>query len=172
MRRVFNYDNMSESASVDKLSLNFFDNTISACGALFYRVKNGKVQLLLIKYVDSGWPRLDDFGGQIDLTDDSVLAAMIRETSEETNNVIDLSQYILNENTVYFYNRRCKYYFAVVRVDENSYNDTKIFGDKELKDDFGRYINWYNYNECKSKLAWRLCHCEELHRYLSSQVSS
>ena len=71
MRKIFNYDNFTESKIIDfNDKKQMYENTISACGTLFYKIKDGKLWLLLIKYDDPNWPRLDDFGGQIDNDDD------------------------------------------------------------------------------------------------------
>ena len=94
-RKIFNYDNLNESKIVKNLkSDDLFENSISACGCLFYKIIDNQVELLLIKYKDPSWPLLDDFGGVIDTTDISVHQAMVREVSEETNTVI--SESILN----------------------------------------------------------------------------
>lgn len=168
LRKVFNYNNKSESKIVEGTKLNAFDNTVSACGCLFYKLNDEKqVELLLIKYVDGNWPRLDDFGGQIDVTDENIDDAIRRETYEETNELVDINN--LTTNLVQsFYNKKSKYYFKLIRVCDDMFKDTTVFGDTEHHDNIKRTINWYKYEIVKNNLAFRLFYCDELTTYLNS----
>lgn len=170
MRKVFNYDNFDESTVVDKSKLQQYENTISACGCLFYRIndKTSDIEMLLIKYNDPTWPRLDDLGGQIDASDTSVFGAMSRETLEETNNQIDIKEFLNKDKAHFLYNKKSKYYFALIKVDMNFYPDTTIFGDTEFTDNIKRTIGWYKYKDIKQQLAFRLYYCTELHKYFQS----
>lgn len=171
-RKIFNRDNITESKIVDNLSdsTKTYENTISACGSLIYKVEDNKVKLLLIKYTDIKWPRLDDFGGKIDITDMSVFDAMSREVSEETNNIIkgDYLKILINKNTLTFYNKQSKYYLWLIKIDNNQFQDTTVFGNIEFSDNIERNINWYDFDEIKNNLALRLLNNEELMKYLSS----
>lgn len=173
-RKLFNYDNLSESKVIQSmLDLSqMYENTISACGCLFYRKETSKeLQLLLIKYDDPEWPRFDDFGGKIDITDNTVVDAIIRETSEETNDVISsniITDLINNDTTKTFYNKKSKYLVKLIKVDSTFCNNSDIFGNIELHDSISRTISWYNYNYVKDDLAFRLCNNESLMQYLNS----
>jgi ADP-ribose pyrophosphatase YjhB (NUDIX family) len=160
-RRIYNYDNMSESKiiaslkEVDKL----YTNTISACGILFYKNTDNGKELLLMKYADPNWNKLDDFGGCIDASDSSVIEAIVRETREESNGKItrEMVESVINDNNyTVFYNNYSKYYSIVVEVDSTFFPDTSVFGDFEESDQIYRTIGWYNYNDCKESVACRL----------------
>ena len=170
-RKIFNYDNLNESKIVKNLkSDDLFENSISACGCLFYKIIDNQVELLLIKYKDPSWPLLDDFGGVIDTTDISVHQAMVREVSEETNTVI--SESILNnliqstDNHSKFYNNHSKYYVQLIKLDNDQYNDTTIFGDFEENDKIYRTVKWYKFNDIKNNLSFRLKNNTNLMLYI------
>lgn len=169
-RKIFNYDNLNEN-KITQLSnkKELYENSVSACGCLFYKFVNNKLKLLLIKYEDSNWPLLDDFGGQIDECDNTVFDAICRETSEETNNVLTkeyLSDWIENGDYKTFYNKISKYYLLLIESNENFYDDTSIFGTTEQTENIKRQIKWFDYVTHKKKLAHRLGKNFELIKYL------
>jgi predicted NUDIX family NTP pyrophosphohydrolase len=171
-RKIFNHDNKSESKIIAGLGNKhlLYENSISACGCLFYRVHDAKLQLLLISYSDPGWPRLDDLGGKIDEKDVSIIDAISRETSEETNGVISeefMRTHLLNETNT-FYNKQSKYYVVVSRVDEKFHPNTSVFGDFEQTDKIHRVINWIDYTSAKPKLAIRLLCNVDLMEYFDN----
>lgn len=172
-RKIFNYDDITESKIVSSLTAKkqLYENSISACGCLFYKIVNNKVQLLLIEYDDPNWPKLDDFGGKIDETDNELYDAIARETSEETNNVI-ACDYLLdrlkNEELKIFYEKHSKYYLVLLKASKKFHPDTSVFGDFENCDKIKRKINWYDYQTVKSKLAYRLGKNSKLIDYLDS----
>jgi ADP-ribose pyrophosphatase YjhB (NUDIX family) len=168
-RKIFNFDNQNESKIIESLTNKhlLYKNSISACGCLFFRIHNKKLQLLLIKYAEPNWPRLDDFGGQIDELDNSVKDAISRETSEETNNVITkefMNTHLIISNS--FYNKVSKYYVVVSQVDNDFYPDTNIFGNFEETDKINRTISWFDYDIIKDELAFRLLNNYDLINYL------
>ena len=177
-RKIFNYNNLSESKIVTSLTAKtkLYENTISACGCLFYRIKNKKVELLLISYADPNWPKLDDFGGKIDEADNSVYETIARETSEETNNILT-KEYISDrlsddEDFESFYEKQSKYYLVLLRMSKKLYTDTTVFGNFEETDKIKRTINWYDYENVKSKLAYRLSKNSELIKHLDNLNSN
>lgn len=175
LRKIFNYDNLSES-KISYLSRKneLYPNTISACGCMFYKIVDNKLQLLLIKYDDPNWPLLDDFGGQIDEDDNTIIDAICRETSEETNNIITsdfIKDWIENDaNIKTFYNKTSKYYSKIIETKNNFYPDTEIFGDFEITDKIKRTVKWFDYAEIKSTLAHRLAKNNDLIEYLDKIV--
>lgn len=160
MRKIFNYDNFAESKIIDfNDKKQMYENTVSACGTLFYKIKNKKLWLLLIKYASSNWPRLDDFGGQIDNHDATVLDAIYREVYEETNGCIDKS--LMARTMTYgfdstFYNKYSKYYLILIKSESDFFDDTSVFGDCETTDNIERVVSWYEYDVVRDKLARRL----------------
>ncbi len=170
LRKIFNYDNTNESKIVDMYKRDeLYENTISAVGCLFYKEINKKKKLLLIKYDDPNWPRLDDFGGRIDNVDNTIEDAIIREMQEETNHKIEkknIKKILESKHYVPFYNKQSKYYCILVKVDDDFFVDTTIFGDHEITDNIKRKIAWYDYDECKDNLAFRLLKNQNLTDFL------
>lgn len=164
-RKIFNFDKIDESKIIESLGkkADLYENSISACGCLFYKINDGKLQLLLISYTDPGWPKLDDFGGRIDDTDLSVFEAIARETSEETNHVINkkFMLELLPTLSKTFYNKQSKYFVVLHEVDNLFFNNTKVFGDFETADKLYRTVHWFDYDIAKPKLSMRLlCNLE------------
>jgi ADP-ribose pyrophosphatase YjhB (NUDIX family) len=153
-----------------KVKAQLYPHTISACGCLFYRKQTQ--ELLLISYVDPGWPNYDDFGGTIDKNDETVNETIWREVAEETNGVIsenDIKKILKSKKYVKFYNEFCKYYFIAVNVDSNFHQETEEFGDLEETDKLPRTINWIKYDKALPKLATRLKNCAELINFLNTE---
>jgi len=171
-RKIFNFDNKLESKIItpgEKSSQ--YENSISACGCLFYRIYNAKLQLLLISYLDPKRPRFDDLGGKVDESDSDVNDTISREISEETNGVItyEFMQTHLHHNsttTNIFYNKSSKYYVVVLQVDETFHPDTSVFGDFEETDRIHRVINWMDFKCAKRRLASRIVSNADLMKYL------
>jgi hypothetical protein len=173
-RKIFNYDNLSESKIVQiNDRKNMYNNTISAAGCLFYKdTTNGK-ELLLIKYADPTWPKLDDLGGKVDNMDKSIIETIVREVGEESNNIISESQIrslLAKKENMHIYNKQSKYYLILVKVDEGFFSDTSVFGNKEEHDKIIRRINWYNFPKIKLQLAYRLLGCAKLMQALSGNT--
>ncbi len=130
---------------------------------------DGKIQLLLIQYTER--PSLDDIGGKIERTDKAITDAIAREVDEETNEVISplILQKLLENNTVHtFYTKSCKYLLKLVKVEDEFYKDTEIFGSTELHAKHNRTISWCDYKMAKDKLSLRLMQNPELIAYLNS----
>jgi len=159
-RKIFNYDNFEESKIIPKLDKNYtYEKTVSAAGCLFYKTTNNKLELLLISYVDPKWNNLDDLGGQVDEIDNTPYDTIIRETMEETNDVIKksyLQQIIKKQKYTSYYNQFSKYYSIVVEVNNDFFPNTDIFGNFEIKDGIERTIDWYDYSTIKDKICSRI----------------
>jgi ADP-ribose pyrophosphatase YjhB (NUDIX family) len=161
---------------------NVYQNSISACGCLFYKIVNSRVQLLLIQYDHPNSRLLDDFGGKIDENDETVVDTIARETSEETNNLItkeDLKEWIHNDPKILtFYNKCSKYYLKLIEVKEQRSNfllfdiDMDRFGTMEITEKIQRKVNWFDYEKNKSRLAERLAKNKELIEYLDRCCNS
>lgn len=163
MKRIFNLDNLSESTVVSKTArANQYENSISACGCLFYKRKPTGTEALLISYADPVWPNLDDFGGQIDPTDSSLVGAMAREIAEESNGLIKGT--IMGSDLTFdaakdyqaFYTPQSKYFCLAVEVGDDFFPDTSVFGDFEEADKIYRTIKWYKLSSVRDKLAYRI----------------
>lgn len=160
MRKGFNYDNPSESKIA--LMSDMYPRSVTACGCLFYKVN--PLRLMLIKYADPRWPRYDDCGGQIDVTDSSVQEAQIREVCEETNHQIPYEEIRkrITASSEVSYNHMAKYYVTLIKVEEEFYPDGSLFGNCEEHDQIKRTIDWYPYTLVRDQLAMRLAKCKEL----------
>jgi hypothetical protein len=120
------------------------NNKIYAGGALLYKYKNNSLYLLM------GHPKIEkyyeDIGGKVDKCDDTIYDTIIRETSEETNNVINLTKKQLDES-IFYYNNRGKYIISLIEAnDEQQKMITLDFGNTELHDCIERTIHWVNIN--------------------------
>jgi len=169
-RKIFNYDNINEEKIVNSTS-EMFLNSITACGCLIYRMRNKKVEMLLIKYDDKNWSKLDDFGGKISLTDKDIFSCAIRKTSSETNKIIDdekIADLLCDNNYATFYNKQSKYFMYLVEGNKNYLNDTSIFGDEEKEEQIKRTISWYKYDDIKQNLSLRLLQNSKLHHYIDN----
>ncbi len=172
-RKIFNYDNMDESRIVNGLQdvKNLFKHSISACGILFFRNGADGKELLLITYTDPFRTKLDDFGGKIDETDDSVMAGMIRETTEETNGVINekiISNVLSKSPPNIFYTQQSKYYLYIIEVSNDFFPDTNVFGNFENVDKKSRTVAWHKYVDCKNDLAFRLSKNKQVMSFLEN----
>jgi 8-oxo-dGTP pyrophosphatase MutT (NUDIX family) len=168
-RRIFNHDDLSESKIVNFNRKNlFYKNSISAGGCLFYRENK---QLLLIRYDDPRWFRLDDFGGKVDLDDSCILETISREVNEETNGQISeimLKELLKCSKVDFFYNARLKYYNLLVKVGDDFFPDTTVFGCTESYANIPRTIAWYDYNEIRNQLSTRLFNNRSIRHFLDN----
>jgi hypothetical protein len=173
-RKIFNYDNQTESKIVDMTKkTELYENSVSAGGCLFYKEINNKKKLLLIKYEHPAWPRLDDFGGVIDNTDDTLENAIIREVLEESNFIITekiMKHIFKNKKYIQFYNKQSKYTNILVKVEDDFFLDTTVFGTVETTDNINRTVSWYDYDECKELLAFRIYKNKELMDFLNKKI--
>ena len=173
LRKIFNWDNIDESKIVNWGKRDeFYANPVSAAGCLFYKEINGKKKLLLIKYDDSGWPKLDDLGGKVDDVDATIYDTIARETMEESNHVISyefMKNMCESKQYIPFYSRHSNYYCIVVKVNDDFFPNTNVFGNLELTDNIRRTVAWVDYPECKNDLAHRIGKNYNLVNYLDRE---
>lgn len=169
MRKIFNLENLSESKIVKWTQKNdFYPYSISAGGCLFYKIINNKIKLLLIEYDDKTYG-LDDLGGKTDDIDNTPIETIAREVEEETNLVITknmVNTMIINNHCMTFYNQYSRYFMILILVHDGFFPDDTIFGTYEIHDNIKRKIKWFDYDECKPNLAYRLSKNNELISYL------
>lgn len=121
------------------------ENDIFAGGVLLYKIINNNFYLLLS--FSSFRQYYEDIGGKVDLVDDSIYDTVIRETQEETNNVINLTKSRL-ESSNYIYNRSGKYMLFLTEANDIEKNKTiNDFGMCEIHDNINRTIQWINYDD-------------------------
>lgn len=175
-RKIFNLDDFTESKIVtfQTKKRESYANSISACGCLIYKIENNKVKLLLIRYFDQKKNnKLDDFGGKVDIIDNSVFETIARETSEETNDLISkkyVLDKIISKEYASYYTPSAKYYFIVIECDNKFYPNTRVFGKKEKHEKIPREIRWLDYASNKRRIAKRLSDNKNLIKYLDTLV--
>ena len=172
-RKIFNWDNLSESKIVNWGNRNeFYTNPVSAAGCLFFKEVDGKKKLLLIKYNDEGWSKLDDLGGKVDVVDTTIYDTIARETMEESNHVIPyefMKNIFESKQYLPFYSRYSNYYCVVVKVNNDFFPNTNVFGELELTDNIRRTVAWFDYPECKNDMAHRIGKNHHLINFLDAQ---
>ena len=194
MRKIFNYDDLKES-KIQRDYSQAYENSISAGGCLFYQQHEEHLKLLLIlkTSVPSGScvaGLLDDLGGKVDPTDQTIEETIKREVREESNDLIHLESLI---DCMVFYNKATKYYSVVKRVDSGFFPDTSVFGTHEKtttptptstpiptttttltssvpSNQIQRTINWYDWDDVKLRLSPRLTSNLVLMTFLSQKA--
>ena len=160
MRRVFDLKTFEKS--------NNPKYPVTAAGILFYKLKAGRLYLLLISYEDPARRLLDDFGGKTDCVDDTIFDTICREAAEETNSIVKVDRKSILSMPA-FYNAKAKYYLVLQRLNSGAYQSPSIFGDVEDTNNIKRTINWYEYSErLKPRLCYRLKGCTVLLKFLDN----
>jgi hypothetical protein len=111
---------------------------VVASGAVFYRVKKGKMELLLID--NNGI--FEDIGGKSEKFDDDIKNTASREIEEETNGLIkEINIIDRMDNSIYV--PRSKYELFIIEANKDEMKLTSDdFGEYELHDNFKRKIKW------------------------------
>ena len=101
-----------------------------------YRVKDGVLHFLMIKCND----RYEDFGGRTDPKDKSIRATIVREVSEESNEIIPTkyTSYQIRGSGIYLPNG--KYLLFLIKA-EYDY-DPESFGTEEICEKIPRTVEW------------------------------
>jgi len=133
------------------------DKPIRAGGVIFYYqdelTKNIKI---LVQYTERTVDNIkrmlyEDIGGKTDEIDKCINDTIIRETIEETNNIITkemLEKYFSKENK-YIYLAKSKYYLVLIKVDDDIKNiDKRTFGKEEINGKKRKFF-WINSNIIK-----------------------
>lgn len=157
--KIFNFDNNYESKIVNQhLIEKFYPHTVSDAGCLFYRLVDNKCQLLLSHYSEYPFIGLKDFGKKIELSDTSIEETIIQSVCHDTNNVINqeyMQRLISKGKYTVYYNKFSRYYMILVRVNDNFFNEPKIFGNTDQSGK-NRTICWYDLNDVRKKIIYRL----------------
>ena len=145
----------------------YFDNNkekpILAAGVLFIKEENGKKQVLMQKVLEKdGREIYSDFGGKIDLKDQTAVETIARELGEELNygfydstkkekiyldNIKDLKNLIQENIIKTVYQERAKYFVIIARLPENISLDFVKIGDSEKLDKINRTVEWITYED-------------------------
>jgi hypothetical protein len=130
---------------------------IRAGGIIFYKRDKltGDIKILLQysknKYEDSE-NKYEDIGGKTDIGDKDIYDTIIRETIEETNNVItkEIINNYLDKQYDYIYIPNSKYMLLLIEADNDIINiDRRQFGKVEKLTGKIRQFQWIDYNRLK-----------------------
>ena len=142
----------------------YFDNDtekpILAAGVLFVKEEKGKKYVLMQKKKEKEkQDEYSDFGGKIDLKDQTAVETIARELGEELNygiydskkiyldNIKDL-KILIQENIIKtVYQERAKYFVIIARLPENISLDFVKIGDSEKLDKINRTVEWITYED-------------------------
>ncbi len=150
-RKIFDCDTMREKKEI------WVRRPITAAGILFKKIVNNEKYILLMKYRSEKHNYLDDFGGRTEEKDITPFDTAIRETLEESNNIINATKYIREGKYKTYYDKKCKYLSILIEENKDFYNDTNVFGDYEYKDGIFRELNWYKLdNDTINKVSIRI----------------
>jgi len=149
-RKCFYYDNNIE-------------NPILAAGILFVKEENGKKYVLMQKKKEKEkQDEYSDFGGKIDLNDQTTVETIARELGEELNygfydstkpekiyldNTKELKMLIQENIIKNIYQERAKYFVIIAKLPDNIHLDFKIIGDSEKLDKINRTVEWITYEQ-------------------------
>ena len=161
---------MHTTKNHDRPTFTYDGQPVRAAGILIYVTENGRKYYLLRCDKKRKW---GDIGGKTDMCDTDILATIVRETVEETNNHLFsphhtfsqayelLDNTLRNEELEIFYCPRAKYVLVKVHFDSNMKNlSMKRFGLKETTAECSHYYSWVS-DVVRHKLHPRLrCHTE------------
>ena len=145
----------------------YFDNDtekpILAAGVLFVKEEKGKKYVLMQKKKEKEkQDEYSDFGGKIDLKDQTAVETIARELGEELNygiydskkqekiyldNIKDLKNLIQENIIKTVYQERAKYFVIIARLPENISLDFVKIGDSEKLDKINRTVEWITYED-------------------------
>lgn len=132
-------------------TFDFNGKPVRAAGLIINVVENGKVYHLM-RHTHNKW---SDIGGKTDGVDKDILATVVRETTEETNNSLFspfhtydqayelLDNILRNEELDIFYLHKAKYLLIKVTLDTKLKQlPMKRFGLYEHHDNMKHYYKW------------------------------
>lgn len=149
-RKCFYYDNNPEKP-------------ILAAGILFVKEVKGKKYVLMQKvFKKDQQDEYSDFGGKIDLDDQTTVETIARELGEELNYgfydsskpekiYLDTNQKLkrlIQDNIIKkIYQERAKYFVIIARLPENISLDFEKIGNFEDLDKINRTVEWITYED-------------------------
>lgn len=149
-RKCFYYDNDKEKP-------------ILAAGVLFVKEENGKKYVLMQKKKEKEkQDEYSDFGGKIDIKDQTAVETIARELGEELNYgfydstksekiYLDTTKELkrlIQENIIKkIYQERAKYFIIIAKLPENISLDFERIGNSEKLDKINRTVEWIDYEQ-------------------------
>jgi hypothetical protein len=139
------------------------EKPILAAGILFIKEEKGKKFVLMQKVIEKD--KLDeysDFGGKIDLNDNTIIDTIARELGEELNKGLykkvkkenvyldtseELKNLILQNIVKLIYQRTAKYFVIIAKLPKDIMLDFERIGDFEKLDKINRTVEWISYED-------------------------
>ena len=131
---------------------------IRAGGVIFYYqdplTNNIKMLLQYTEKIKDNIKRYlyEDIGGKTDENDKSINDTIIRETLEETNNIISkelITDYLNRENKI-LYLEKSKYHLVLIKVDDDiKCLDRRLFGKEDNSSGKKRLFYWVDSNRLR-----------------------
>jgi sulfur transfer complex TusBCD TusB component (DsrH family) len=139
------------------------EQPILAAGVLFIKEENGKKFVLMQKKIEKDkQDEYSDFGGKIDIRDDTIVDTIARELGEELNDglyeivkkehvyldTIEKLKNIILENIIkLIYQRTAKYFVIIAKLPKNIMLDFEKIGTREELDKINRTVHWISYED-------------------------
>lgn len=149
-RKCFYYNNDTEKP-------------ILAAGVLFVKEENGNKYVLIQKKKEKEkQDEYSDFGGKIDIKDETAVETIARELGEELNyglydstksekiyldNIKDLKKLIQENIIKNVYQERAKYFVIIAKLPNNISLDFATIGNSEKLDKINRTVEWITYDQ-------------------------
>lgn len=149
-RKCFYYENSNEKP-------------ILAAGVLFIKKEKGKEFVLMQKKIEKDkQDEYSDFGGKIDLNDDTIVDTIARELGEELNEGLykkvqkdniyldtteELKNLILQNIVKLIYQRTAKYFVIIAKLPKDIMLDFEKIGTREELDKINRTVHWISYED-------------------------
>lgn len=111
------------------------ENKIRAAGIIFYYYENNQPIFLMINV--SG--KYEDFGGKTDVIDTSILETIVREATEESNNIFNKNNIKICKKNM-CYSKKSKYLLCFQEISIKY--DVELFGTVELNNGINRTVEW------------------------------
>ena len=139
------------------------EQPILAAGVLFIKEEKGKKFILMQKKIEKDkTDEYSDFGGKIDLDDNTIVDTIARELGEELNEGLykkvqkeniyldtteELKNLILQNIVKLIYQRTAKYFVIIAKLPKDIMLDFEKIGTREELDKINRTVHWISYED-------------------------
>jgi hypothetical protein len=139
------------------------EQPILAAGVLFIKEEKGKKFVLMQKKIEKDkQDEYSDFGGKIDIRDNTIVDTIARELGEELNKGLykkvqnekkyldtteELKNLILQNIIKLIYQKIAKYFVIIAKFPKDIMLDFKKIGTREELDKINRTVHWISYEE-------------------------
>jgi len=139
------------------------EKPILAAGVLFIKEEKGKRFVLMQKVIEKDKPdKYSDFGGKIEVKDDTIFDTIARELGEELNEGLykkvkkeniyldapeELKNLILQNIVKLIYQKTAKYFVIIAKLPKDIILDFEKIGNHEELDKINRTVHWISYED-------------------------